>query len=110
MATTEGVLRQNFAKEGLAPPHVHKGFFKDIPEAMYPSQIAFAFFDGDLYSSITDSFNMVYKKLSPGARVMLHDYKWSKLPGVEKATVDFLVGKPDEREDCQNGVGRVIKA
>ncbi len=59
---------------------MHVGWFAKIPSNEYPPKIAFAFFDGDFYSSIKDSFNMTYNKLTKGARVLIHDYNNSTLP------------------------------
>ena len=44
-----------------------------------------------------DSFAKVYGKLSKGARVVIDDYAWERLPGVKQACADFLRDKP-ERE------------
>lgn len=90
-------FEQHFAIEGLPLPHVHSGWFAQIPDEEYPSPIAFAFLDGDLYSSIMDSFAKVYSKLSVGARVVVDDYEWECLPGVKLACQDFL-GDKSERE------------
>lgn len=96
-STQRRVFEDNFAASGLRMPIVHSGWFADIPDEDYPSPIAFALFDGDLYSSIVDSFTKVYGKLSRGARVVIDDYEWERLPGVKKACADFLCDKP-ERE------------
>lgn len=94
--STEKNLILSFKDADLAPPIIHVGWFKDIPDQEYPEKIAFAFFDGDFYSSIIDSFNKVYPRLSKGARICIDDYKYNVLPGVEKACRDFLKGKPEE--------------
>ncbi len=88
-------FERHFALEGLPLPHVHSGWFAAIPDEEYPSPIAFAFFDGDMYSSIVDSFAKVYSKLSRGARVVIDDYEWEPLPGVKLACQDFLRDKPE---------------
>jgi O-methyltransferase len=90
-------FEKNFADADLQLPHIHSGWFGAIPDAEYPAPIAFAFFDGDMYSSIMDSFAKVYTKLSRGARVVIDDYAWERLPGVKQACADFLRDKP-ERE------------
>lgn len=95
--TRREVFDRNFKNADLRPPHVHTGWFAAIPDVEYPAQIAFAFFDGDMYSSIIDSFNKVYAKLSKGARVVIDDYDWERTPGVKQACADFLRDKP-ERE------------
>ena len=97
LASPRSVFEARFAQDQLPLPHVHTGWFSSVPDAEYPSPIAFAFFDGDLYSSIIDSFTKVYPKLSRGAHVVIDDYEWERLPGVKRACEDFLRGK-SERE------------
>jgi O-methyltransferase len=86
----EGRLILNFLSLELPTPHIHKGWFKD---QTYPEKVAFAFFDGDLYSSIRDSWKMVYPKLSEGAIVCVHDYGWDPLPGVQRACEYYMFRK-----------------
>ena len=97
-STRREKFEKNFKRSGLRLPVVHSGWFAAIEDAEYPSPIAFAFFDGDMYSSITDSFRKVYPKLSRGARVVIDDYGWERTPGVSKACEDFLRDKR-EREN-----------
>ena len=52
-----------FAENNVPLPSIHKGWFSEV---IYPEKIAFAFLDGDLYSSILDSWQKVYPRLSPG--------------------------------------------
>lgn len=82
----------SFCVLDLPLPEIHIGWFKD---AQLPEQISFAFFDGDFYSSIMDSWEKVYPHLSPGAVVCVHDYGWDVLPGVKLACDDFLRDKPE---------------
>lgn len=107
-STRRRTFNANFARSGLLPPNVHTGWFGSIPDAEYPSQIAFAFFDGDMYSSIIDSFNKVYSKLSKGARVVIDDYDWERTPGVKKACEDFLRDKPERETLLPNYYGTGI--
>lgn len=98
-STRRDVFEKNFARGGLALPRVHSGWFASIPDDEYPSPIAFAFLDGDMYSSIIDSFRKVYPKLSSAARVVIDDYEWERLPGVKQACADFFSDK-NERESA----------
>ena len=45
-------FKYNFCIRGLNEPVIHSGWFKEIPDEEYPEQIAFAFFDGDFYTSL----------------------------------------------------------
>lgn len=105
--TSKYSLANNFKNAGLNLPIVHAGWFKDQE---YPEKIAFAFFDGDFYTSIKDSFEKVYPKLIAGGIICVHDYKWDVLPGVEKACDEFLRNKPEEGTVISNnGVGILSK-
>lgn len=88
--TTKDILINNFRQNGLVPPIVTKGWFKDIPDSYIPNSISFAFLDGDFYQSIYDSFNKIISKLSDGAVVVFHDYERPDLPGVKAAVEDVL--------------------
>eukprot|EP00930_Biecheleria_cincta_P097141 TRINITY_DN88864_c0_g1_i1.p1 TRINITY_DN88864_c0_g1~~TRINITY_DN88864_c0_g1_i1.p1 ORF type:complete len:253 (-),score=26.28 TRINITY_DN88864_c0_g1_i1:17-775(-) len=92
LAATQQQLVRKFRRANLRPPKQHKGWFAD---AVYPDRIAFAFFDGDFYKSILDSFEAVYPHLVPGARVVIDDYGSSRLPGCKLACDEFLADKPE---------------
>lgn len=94
-----------FYKEDKPLPEIHIGWFKD---AELPEKISFAFFDGDFYTSIMDSWEKVYSRLSPGAVVCVHDYGWDVLPGVKLACDEFLSDKP-ETMTCENFIGILKK-
>lgn len=96
--STKSAFVKHFHAEGLALPYVHSGWFGSIADEEYPSPIAFALFDGDIYPSIVDSFSKVYGKLSHGARVVIDDYEWEHTPGVKLACGDFLRGKPEREQ------------
>lgn len=74
-----------FKKAGLPVPKIKKAFFEDLSEPELPEKIAFAFLDGDLYSSIKTSLNLVLPRLSKNAILLIHDYNNPSLPGVAKA-------------------------
>lgn len=101
-------LIDNFQLAELTVPEIKQGRFSEITE--WPDKIAFAFFDGDFYSSILDSFGQVYPKMTAGSRIAIHDYRNPGLPGVERACLEFLKDKPesivDEDKVC---VGIMIK-
>jgi O-methyltransferase len=45
LKTTQEVLINNFESNGLVPPLITKGWFKDVPEENLPDKISFAFLD-----------------------------------------------------------------
>lgn len=82
-----------FRSSNLQPPRIHKGWFNKLAARDIPAPIAFAFLDGDFYESILTSLQLVWPRLSPGARILVDDYKRETLPGVERAIHDFLQDK-----------------
>ena len=79
-----------FRKAGLEPPVIHKAWFEQLSATDLPKQIAFAFLDGDFYSSIMSSLALVYDRMSPGGLVLIDDYGREALPGVTRAVDDFF--------------------
>lgn len=108
--TKKEILINNSKLANIKLPKIHVGWFGKLPDAEYPKKIAFAFFDGDFYTSIIDSFNKVYPRMSTKSILLIHDYKWDVLPGVEKACVDFLKDKPEKESIVYNNrIGVMIK-
>lgn len=97
-----------FERLGSTLPHIHEGWFSVIDAASYPNKICFAFFDGDFYSSIIDSFDMTYHKVSKNGVILVHDYGYPPLPGVEIACSEWLKNKP-EKIHAEKGLGRLKK-
>jgi O-methyltransferase len=116
-------LIQNFTKFHLELPHIHEGWFKDTLPTRLPPRVCFAHLDGDFYTSIKESLEYVYPRLSKGAVVIIDDYcdpevhgrimkKLNKnkknesqklryaifnlLPGVKKACDEFFTDKPEK--------------
>jgi O-methyltransferase len=98
-----------FEQAGLKLPVINAGWFADIPDDRYPDKICFAFFDGDFYTSIMDSFKKVYDKLVPGGIILVHDYDWASFPGAKKACDDFCADKPEKVTSEIFGIGKMIK-
>ena len=108
-SVTEEMFKKTFQDEHVPWPVMNKGFFGDIPDDKYPDQICFAFFDGDFYGSIIDSFKKVYHKMQPGGIILVHDYKWENFPGVHRACEDFLADKPEKMTQDIFGIGMMVK-
>lgn len=90
LSVTKKQFVREFQKANLRLPVVHKGWFSDLQPTDVPAQIAFAFLDGDFYSSIKDSLNLVLPRLTPGATIIFDDYTREALPGVQKAARELL--------------------
>lgn len=93
LAAPQASFARKFRRACLRAPIQHKGWFID---ADYPEKIGFAFFDGDFYQSVLNSFEMVYPRLTPGARIVIDDYGSELLPGCKMACDDFLADKPEK--------------
>ncbi|MBR3257325.1 class I SAM-dependent methyltransferase [Candidatus Saccharibacteria bacterium] len=84
-----------FRRANLPLPVIKKAFFSDLALKDLPEKIAFAFLDGDLYSSIVDSLRLVVPRLVRKGIIVVHDYNNPELPGVSRAVDEFLKTSPD---------------
>lgn len=89
MATKAEVLR-NFAHANLPRPIIKKGWFNNLTERDVPARICFAYFDGDFYASIKDSFQVCQAHFVPGAVIVIDDYANDHLPGAKRAVDEWL--------------------
>lgn len=87
---TKREVKKRFLRANLPVPIIKKAWFEELTETDLPEKIAFAFLDGDLYSSIKVSLELVQGKMSEGGVVVVHDYNNLELPGVTKAVDEFL--------------------
>ncbi len=87
-------LLKTFKKSQLKPPIIHKGWFNELKDKDIPSEIAYAFLDGDFYSSISDSLELVWPRLVTGGNIVIDDFGKSNLPGVSRAVEDFFKDRP----------------
>ncbi|MBF1042237.1 MAG: hypothetical protein HXL04_00890 [Candidatus Nanosynbacter sp.] len=71
-------------------PIIHKGWFADFTAADVPEDIIFAFFDGDFYESIADSFRVCGGKFHEKAIIIVDDYANEALPGAARAVDKWL--------------------
>ena len=87
-----------FKRSGLPFPIIKKAFFEDLdPSVDLPSEISFAFCDGDLYGSIKTSLQLVLQKLVERGIIIVHDYNNPELPGSSRAVDEFLRSHNDFR-------------
>ena len=87
---TKREVKERFLRAELPVPVIKKVWFKDLTSDDLPSEIAFAFLDGDFYESIRDSLKLVVPKMNDEGVIVVHDYTNPALPGVKKA-VDELI-------------------
>ena len=80
----------NFKKAGLKIPTIHKGWFADFIPDDVPESIIFAFFDGDFYESIADSFRACDGKFQETVTIIVDDYANEALPGAARAVDEWI--------------------
>lgn len=90
---TKREVKQRFLRAGLTVPVIKKAWFNELTHSDLPSQICFAFLDGDFYQSIKDSLGLVGPKMAKGGVILVHDYNNVSLPGVAKAVDEWKKGK-----------------
>jgi O-methyltransferase len=93
LSVSKKEFTREFQKAGLRPPTIHKGWFSDLSATDVPSQIAFAFLDGDFYDSIRDSLQLVLPRMAKNGVLVIDDYAREALPGVAIAVREALPGK-----------------
>jgi O-methyltransferase len=86
-------LIRHFKHTGLPLPIIHKGWFEQLKDGDMPPKIAFAFLDGDFYTSIMASLKLIWPHLQPGATVLVDDYNTEALPGVRAALDEWSHGR-----------------
>ena len=88
--TTKADLVRTFTKNHLPQPTIKKAWFSDLDKTDMPERICFAFFDGDFYESIRDSFRACQNVFSSGATIVIDDYDSEALPGAARATDEWI--------------------
>ena len=97
LLVTKREVVEKFKRNNLHLPVIKKAFFENLdPQKDLPEKIAFAFLDGDLYTSIRTSLNLITPKLTPTA-IIIHDYYNPQLQGVAKATDEWLKQNPSRK-------------
>ena len=86
-ATPTDVLRR-FKKANLPEPFIIQNLFERLNIVDLPDSIAFALLDGDLYSSIKSSLELITPKTPK--TILIHDFNNPNLPGVRQATLEWL--------------------
>lgn len=97
LLVTKREVIEKFKRNGLKLPKIKKGFFENLnPEEDVPEKIAFAFLDGDLYTSIKTSLKLVENRMTKDGIVVVHDYNNPELPGSSCAVDEWLKSHPNK--------------
>lgn len=95
---TKREVVEKFKRAGVRLPIIRKRFFEELDaEADFPKEIAFAFLDGDLYTSIRSSLRLVGPKMVENGVIVVHDYNNPQLPGVSRAVEEWLAANKNKR-------------
>lgn len=97
LAASKTALVRNFQKAGLRLPIITKGWFNELTPADVPASVSFAFLDGDYYESIKHPLRLLTPVLSPGAVIVVDDYRNEALPGAARAVDEWLAGRPQAK-------------
>lgn len=95
LAVTKREVIDKIRKHGLRNVIIKKAWFDDLEDKDLPAKIAFAFLDGDLYSSIKTSLRLVLPRLEQQGIIIVHDYNNPELPGSSRAVDEFLRSHPN---------------
>lgn len=92
LAARKDQFIREFRHAGLQLPVIHKAWFEELLENDIPSEIAFAFIDGDFYRSTITALTHIWPRLAAGGTVLIDDYGREALPGVERAMREYFHG------------------
>jgi O-methyltransferase len=91
LTASKQILIKNFKQANIPLPTIHKAWFEQLTTNDMPAEIAFAFLDGDFYTSIKASLEILTPLLSPGACVVVDDYQSEALPGARRAVDEWAL-------------------
>ncbi len=87
----------------------HRGYFPDtIPPELKGESFAFVHLDADLYEPTYEGLAFFLPRLSPGGRIVVHDYN-SRL-GARNAVDTFMKGRPEVMVPIPDTCGSVVIA
>ena len=112
LAITKKQFVLNCKKAGVKVPVIHKGWFSDLSDEDVPELIAFAFLDGDYYESVRVPLELIERKLTPGATIIVDDYANEALPGAARAVDEWrerTKWQTTLRVECSLGIIHIVK-
>ena len=104
LATKKELIR-NLKQTNVPMPTIVKGWFSDVTPDQVPSQVSFAFLDGDYYESILDPLRLIWPRLAPGAVIVVDDYANEALPGAAKAVDEWTRTHPTKQFKVEASLG-----
>ena len=104
LATKKELIR-NLKQANVPMPTIVKGWFSDVTPDQVPSQVSFAFLDGDYYESILDPLRLIWPRLAPDAVIVVDDYANEALPGAAKAVDEWTRTHPTKQFKVEASLG-----
>lgn len=95
LLVTKREVINKIRRAGLHNIIIKKAWFNELTDTDLPAKIALAFLDGDLYSSIKTSLQLVTPRLQKSGIMIVHDYNNPELPGSSRAVDEFLRAHPE---------------
>lgn len=89
LVASKARMIRHFRQAGLKLPVIHKAWFEDLTTNDMPEKIAFAFLDGDFYTSIASSLAVITPLLADDATIVVDDYQSEALPGASRAVDEW---------------------
>lgn len=89
LTASKQALIKHFRQAGLQTPIIHRKWFEELEAGDIPAAVAFAFLDGDFYTSIKSSLEIITPALAPGAIIVVDDYQSEALPGARRAADEW---------------------
>ena len=87
----------------------HPGLIPDTFDGLESDDLSFAHVDVDIYQSVLDCCEFIYKRLVPGGIVVFDDYGFPSCPGARKAVDMFFADKNEEVLVLSTGQAIIIK-
>ena len=109
LLVTKREVIDKIRKHNLKNIIIKKAWFDELTDQDLPSKIAFAFCDGDLYSSIKTSLKLVLPRLTDWGIIIVHDYNNPELPGSARAVDEFLQQNPNFRLQVRHTLAVITK-
>lgn len=104
LLVTKREVVNKIQRAGLKNIIVKKAWFNELSPDDLPTKITFAFLDGDLYSSIKVSLQLVAPRLVAGGIILVHDYNNPELPGSTRAVDEFIQSHPEYHLEIQRSL------
>lgn len=95
---------KNIRQAKVPMPIIKKAWFSELVATDLPNRVSFAFLDGDFYSSIKTSLQLIESNLSLGSTIIVDDYTNVALPGVAIAVDEWIKIHPTVQKRIEHSL------